>query len=141
MAEEIKRKRGRPKKIPTVIDDVKPKKKPKIPKEIQDIINKFGRPKVKDVRLLEETTGLKSYIHPIEDAQKFRAIDYNTIMNTPIEQMESVIEQLPVFNNGRKFNYMKSSDYKGVQYPYRNFFYDPATTAESKFTFSLSDTK
>lgn len=40
MVEEIKRKRGRPKKIPTVIDDVKPKKKPKIPKEIQDIINK-----------------------------------------------------------------------------------------------------
>lgn len=40
MAEEIKRKRGRPKKIPTVIDDVKPKKKPKIPKEIQDMINK-----------------------------------------------------------------------------------------------------
>lgn len=40
MAKEIKRKRGRPKKIPTVIDDVKPKKKPKIPKEIQDMINK-----------------------------------------------------------------------------------------------------
>lgn len=40
MAEEIKRRRGRPKKIPTVIDDVKPKKKPKIPKEIQDMINK-----------------------------------------------------------------------------------------------------
>ena len=40
MAEEIKRKRGRPKKIPTVIDDVKPKKKPKVPKEIQDMINK-----------------------------------------------------------------------------------------------------
>ncbi len=40
MAEEIKRKRGRPKKIPTVIDDVNPKKKPKIPKEIQDMINK-----------------------------------------------------------------------------------------------------
>lgn len=40
MAEEIKRKRGRPKKIPTIIDDVKPKKKPKIPKEIQDMINK-----------------------------------------------------------------------------------------------------
>lgn len=40
MAEEIKRKRGRPKKIPTVIDDVKPKKKPKIPKEIQDMVNK-----------------------------------------------------------------------------------------------------
>lgn len=40
MAEETKRKRGRPKKIPTVIDDVKPKKKPKIPKEIQDMINK-----------------------------------------------------------------------------------------------------
>lgn len=40
MAEEVKRKRGRPKKIPTVIDDVKPKKKSKIPKEIQDMINK-----------------------------------------------------------------------------------------------------
>jgi len=34
MAEETKRKRGRPRKIPTVIDDVKPKKKPKVPKEI-----------------------------------------------------------------------------------------------------------
>lgn len=40
MTEEIKRRRGRPKKIPTIIDDVKPKKKPKIPKEIQDMINK-----------------------------------------------------------------------------------------------------
>lgn len=38
--EEVKKKRGRPRKIPTVIDDVKPKKKPKIPKEIQDMINK-----------------------------------------------------------------------------------------------------
>jgi hypothetical protein len=28
------KKRGRPRKVPTVIDDVKPKKKPKLPKEI-----------------------------------------------------------------------------------------------------------
>lgn len=40
MAEEVKKKRGRTRKVPTVIDDVKPKKKPKIPKELQDMINK-----------------------------------------------------------------------------------------------------
>lgn len=108
---------------------------------VQEIINKFGRPKVKDVRLLEEMTGLKSYIHPIEDAQLFRQIDYDAIMNTPINQIEEVINNLPVFNNGRRFNYRKASNYRGVQYPYRNFFYDPVTTAESKFQFPLSDAK
>ena len=108
---------------------------------VQEIIDKFGRPKVKDVRLLEEMTGLKSYIHPIEDAQLFRQIDYDAIMNTPINQMEEVINNLPVFNNGRRFNYRKASNYRGVQYPYRNFFYDPVTTAESKFQFPSSDVK
>ena len=107
---------------------------------VQEIINKFGRPKVKDVRLLEETTGLKSYIHPIEDAQLFRQIDTNAIWTAPIDQAEEIISKLPTFNNGRTFNY-KNSDSKGVQYPYRNFFYDPATTAESEFQFPLSDAK
>lgn len=108
---------------------------------VQEIINKFGRPKVKDVRLLEETTGLKSYIHPIEDAQLFRQLDFDAIMNTPINQMEEVINNLPVFNNGRRFRYGEASSYKAVQYPYRNFFYDPATIAESEFQFPSSDIK
>lgn len=107
---------------------------------VQEIINKFGRPKVKDVRLLEEMTGLKSYIHPIEDAQLFRQIDTDAIWATPIDQAEEIISKLPTFNNGRRFDY-KGADSKGVQYPYRNFFYDPATIAESEFQFPLSDTK
>ena len=49
--------------------------------------------------------------------------------------MEEVINNLPVFNNGRRFRYGEASSYKAVQYPYRNFFYDPATTAESEFQF------
>ena len=55
--------------------------------------------------------------------------------------MEEVINNLPVFNNGRRFRYGEASSYKAVQYPYRNFFYDPATIAESEFQFPLSDAK
>lgn len=99
-------------------------------------INKFGRPKVKDVRLLEEITGLKSYIQPIEDANIFRSINYDDIKNTPINKIQEVLNSLPKFNNGRSFKALDFGDYSGVNKPYRNFFYDPATTAESKFNFN-----
>lgn len=104
---------------------------------VQQLQAKFGRPKVKDIRLLEKTTGLRSFIHPMDDLKKFRAIDKQYIMNTPIEKIEEVVKNLPRYNNGRDFNYMKWYDYRGVQKPYKNFFYDPATPAESKFQFPV----
>ena len=100
-----------------------------------DIQKKFGRPKVKDVRLLEQTTGLKSGISSTRDIPRFRDIKQSDLNNVLPDEMEDYVNNLPVFNNGRRFNWRKWDDYEGVQYPYKNFFYDPATHAEDNFTF------
>lgn len=100
-----------------------------------DIQKKFGRPKVKDVRLLEQTTGLKSGISSTKDIPRFRAIKQSDLDNVLIDDMEGYINSLPKFGNNKRFNWRKWSDYEGVQYPYKNFFYDPATHAEDNFTF------
>lgn len=100
-----------------------------------DIQKKFGRPKVKDVRLLEQTTGLKSGISSTKDIPRFRAIKQSDLNNVLVDDMEEYINSLPKFGNDRRFNWRKWSDYEGVKYPYKNFFYDPATTAEDNFTF------
>lgn len=100
-----------------------------------DIQKKFGRPKVKDVRLLEQTTGLKSGISSVKDIPRFRAIKQSDLDNVLIDDMKEYINSLPKFGNDRRFNWRKWSDYEGVKYPYKNFFYDPATTAEDNFTF------
>lgn len=103
-----------------------------------NIQQKFGRPKVKDVRLLESITGLKSGIQDINVIPKFRELDYNKIRSTSINDIDKIINNLPKFGNNRKFEWMKRNDYDGVQYPYKNFFYDPATPAESEFVFPLN---
>lgn len=103
--------------------------------EVFNIQSKFGRPKLKDVRLLERITGMDSGISPIHDLQKFIHLNKNQLQNTPINEIQQLEDTLPVFGNGRRFNFMKNSDYNGVTYPYKNFFYDPATHAESNFVF------
>lgn len=100
-----------------------------------DIQKKFGRPKVKDVRFLEQTTGLKSGISSTGDIPRFRAIKWSTLDNTHPDKMQEYLNSLPLFGNNRRFNGRKWSDYEGVQYSYKNFFYDPAAPAESKFIF------
>lgn len=103
---------------------------------VQQIQQKFGRPKTKDVQLLENLTDLKSYIQPIEDVNLFRTISQDVIKKTPISQTKQLINNLPVYNNGRRFKYEGWSDYKNVNRPYKNFFYDPATQVESLYDFS-----
>lgn len=102
---------------------------------VYEIQRKFGLPKVKDVRLLESTTGLNSYIQPVSDLQKFNWISYDDMINIPINKIGDVVKRFPNFLNGRKFNYMDWNQFNGLTFPYKNFFYDPATTAESKFIF------
>ena len=89
-----------------------------------DIQKKFGRPKVKDIRLLEQVTGLKSGIQDIKDLPIFRNLT-----------QEEIINNLPRFGNNRVFKGNNS----GITYPYKNFFYDPSTPAESKFVFPPND--
>lgn len=99
------------------------------------IQSKFGRPKVKDVKLLEDITGLKSGISDIKDASIFRALNREQIMSTPLSDVDDMIKSLPKFGNNRRFRWDKYTDYRGVAFPYKNFFYDPATPTESKFVF------
>ena len=98
-------------------------------------INKFGRPKIKDIRLLEEVTGLNSYIHPIKDIKRFKDINPKELRKMNIDAYMKEINNLPKFNNGRTFNIERQYDYNNIRKPYRNFFYDPVTQAESDFTF------
>lgn len=103
---------------------------------VHNIQKKFGKPKTKDVRLLEQVTRLKSGISDIKDLSKFRALKYEDIMNTPLSEIDNIRNSLPRFGNNREFYLgLGSEDYRGITYPYKNFFYDPATPAESKFIF------
>ena len=92
--------------------------------------------KPKSMKLMhKQTTRLKSGISSTEDIPRFRAIKQSDLDNVLIDDMEEYINSLPVFGNNRRFNWRKWGDYEGVQYPYKNFFYDPATPAEDNFTF------
>lgn len=90
---------------------------------VQGEINKYGRPLEKDVRLLEEETGLQSGIQPLSakaDLENaFKADDGSSFR----------------FGNGVKVADENLSRSLSIarRVPYRNFFYDPATPAESLY--------
>lgn len=102
---------------------------------VHDLQKIYGKPKIKDVQLLENLTGLKSGISDVSDLQKFKNISRDDILDTPISEINQVIDNLPKFGNGRRFNWENYNDQNGITFPYTNFFYDPATPAESLFKF------
>lgn len=102
---------------------------------VHDLQKLYGKPKIKDVRLLEKLTGQKSGISDLSDLQNFKNISRDRILNTPISEIDQVIDDLPKFGNGRRFNWENYNDQNGITFPYTNFFYDPATPAESLFKF------
>lgn len=84
---------------------------------VQGEINKFGRPFEKDIRLLEEETGLDSGIQPLSakvDLENAFKVDDGSIFR---------------FGNGTPATKSKLEISRKV--PYRNFFYDPATWIEN----------
>lgn len=102
---------------------------------VHDLQKLYGKPKIKDVRLLEKLTGQKSGISDLSDLQNFKNVSRDRILNTPISEIDQVIDNLPKFGNGRRFNWTNYNDQNGITFPYTNFFYDPATPAESLFKF------
>ena len=83
---------------------------------VQSEIDKYGRPFEKDVRLLEEETGLQSGIQPLSakvDLENAFKVDDGSIFR---------------FGNGAPATKSKFEISRKV--PYRNFFYDPATWIE-----------
>lgn len=102
---------------------------------VHDLQKLYGKPKIKDVRLLEKLTGQKSGISDLSDLQNFKNVSRDRILNTPISEIDQIIDNLPKFGNGRRFNWTNYNDQNGITFPYTNFFYDPATPAESLFKF------
>lgn len=102
---------------------------------VHDLQKLYGKPKIKDVRLLEKLTGQKSGISDLSDLQNFKNVSRDRILNTPISEIDQVIDNLPKFGNGRRFNWTNYNDQNGITFPYTNFFYDPTTPAESLFKF------
>lgn len=102
---------------------------------VHDLQKLYGKPKTKDVRLLEKLTGQKSGISDLSDLQNFKNVSRDRILDTPISEIDQVIDNLPKFGNGRRFNWENYNDQNGITFPYTNFFYDPATPAESLFKF------
>lgn len=102
---------------------------------VHDLQKLYGKPKIKDVRLLEKLTGQKSGMSDLSDLQNFKNVSRDRILNTPISEIDQVIDNLPKFGNGRRFNWTNYNDQNGITFPYTNFFYDPATPAESLFKF------
>lgn len=102
--------------------------------DVNNIVKEYGTPKLKDVRLLEEITGLKSgvgklnnnAIKIINDAKGFDKLSLN--------EAEQVMNQ--TYPNGRVVNFTNDREtYVTSQLPYNNLFYDPTTYAESNYVF------
>lgn len=102
--------------------------------DVNNIVKEYGTPKLKDVRLLEEMTGLKSGVSKlnnnaikiINNAKGFNKLSLN--------EAEQVMNQ--TYPNGRGVNFANDREtYVTSQLPYNNLFYDPTTYAESNYVF------
>ena len=102
--------------------------------DVNNIVKEYGTPKLKDVRLLEEITGLKSGVSKlnnnaikiINDAKGFNKLSLN--------EAKQVMNQ--TYPNGRGVNFANDREtYVTSQFPYNNLFYDPTTYAESNYVF------
>lgn len=92
---------------------------------VNDAVGMFGRPKLKDYRLLEKVTGLKSGVQSIKDVKDVLNFK-NLSLNDAIKLADAR------FPNGREMNL--SSAYNQIYgYDWNNIFYDPATMAEYNY--------
>ena len=102
--------------------------------DVNNIVKEYGTPKLKDVRLLEELTGLKSGVSKLDknaikiinDAKGFNRLSLN--------EAEQIMNQ--TYPNGRGVNFINDREaYVTSELPYNNLFYDPATHAEANYVF------
>lgn len=101
-----------------------------------EIIKHFGSPKIKDVKLLEKLTGLKSYTVPFDKQKKAFIEKLKNFENLSLNEAEELLENNPNFPNGTPINITsaKSIDKRNLtNFDFNNLFYDPATMAEYLF--------
>ena len=101
-----------------------------------EIIKRFGSPKIKDVKLLEKLTGLKSYAVPFDKQKKAFIEKLKNFKNLSLNEAEKLLENNSNFPNGTPINITSagSIDKRNLtKFDFNNLFYDPATMAEHLF--------
>lgn len=102
--------------------------------DVNNIVKEYGTPKLKDVRLLEEMTGLKSGVSKLNNNAIKIINDAKGFDKLSLNEAEQVMNQ--TYPNGRGVNFTNDREtYVTSQLPYNNLFYDPTTYAEAKYTF------
>lgn len=102
--------------------------------DVNNIVKEYGTPKLKDVRLLEEITGLKSGISKLNNNAIKIINDAKGFDKLSLNEAEQVMNQ--TYPNGRVVNFTNDREtYVTSQLPYNNLFYDPTTYAESNYVF------
>lgn len=101
---------------------------------VNNIVKEYGTPKLKDVRLLEEMTGLKSGVSKLDNNAIKIINDAKGFDKLSLNEAEQVMNQ--TYPNGRGVNFTNDREsYVTSQLPYNNLFYDPTTYAESNYVF------
>lgn len=102
--------------------------------DVNNIVKEYGTPKLKDVRLLEEMTGLKSGVNKLNNNAIKIINDAKGFDKLSLNEAEQVMNQ--TYPNGRGVNFTNDREtYVTSQLPYNNLFYDPTTYAESNYVF------
>lgn len=101
---------------------------------VNDIVKDYGTPKLKDVRLLEELTGLKSGVTKLDKNAMKIINDAKGFDKLSLNEAEQVMKQ--TYPNGRGVNFINDREsYITSELPYNSLFYDPATHAEVNYVF------
>lgn len=102
--------------------------------DVNNIVKEYGTPKLKDVRLLEEMTGLKSGVSKLNNNAIKIINDAKGFDKLSLNEAKQVMNQ--TYPNGRVVNFTNDREtYVTSQLPYNNLFYDPTTYAESNYVF------
>lgn len=102
--------------------------------DVNNMVKEYGTPKLKDVRLLEEMTGLKSGVSKLNNNAIKIINDAKGFDKLSLNEAEQVMNQ--TYPNGRVVNFANDREtYVTSQLPYNNLFYDPTTYAESNYVF------
>lgn len=102
--------------------------------DVNNIVKEYGTPKLKDVLLLEEMTGLKSGVSKLNNNAIKIINDAKGFDKLSLNEAEQVMNQ--TYPNGRGVNFTNDREtYVTSQLPYNNLFYDPTTYAESNYVF------
>lgn len=102
--------------------------------DVNNIVKEYGTPKLKDVRLLEEMTALKSGVSKLNNNAIKIINDAKGFDKLSLNEAEQVMNQ--TYPNGRGVNFTNDREtYVTSQLPYNSLFYDPTTYAESNYVF------